>query len=134
MKRVLDKLSVSPAYVAVFVLFLAVVQLRGVVLQFRDGYRPFLHEPAREAFAWDMFATRIERCDLRWASPVPGPKGDVTSLAHMTPRLEWALVFDEAKDYAAYGKWACRTMVGNKVLLHCFFPDGTESRSEVPCE
>src|SRR5262249_39155039 len=71
---------------------LVIVQALAFGAQIKAGFRPFGAPPRRVPFSWDMFAVRIERCDLRWDPPLPLGDG-VTHLHDMAPAVEWDPVF-----------------------------------------
>ncbi|MBI3295752.1 MAG: hypothetical protein HYZ71_13585 [Deltaproteobacteria bacterium] len=131
------KFLASPVYVAVLVGGLVVLQLNSTRLQFERGFRLFGAPPGRVAFSWDMFATRVERCQLSWDPPVATELGEFSSLRRFGTSLEWDIIYDTARDYHAVGQLVCRLRSSpearHRVKFHCFSPDGTHAEEEVPC-
>lgn len=132
------KLLGSPAYVAALLAVLVAVQLGAFARQIQRGFRPFSSEPARVALSWDMFANRVERCQLSWDPPlasVPGRDGaPARDLAGMSPPFEWDIVYDTAEQYREVGLWACHFKSGpTRVKLRCFMQEGREVDDELAC-
>src|SRR3954469_15001752 len=85
--------------------------------QLAAGFRPFGGPPGRVPFSWDMFAIRIERCDLRWDPPLPLGTG-VARLHDMAPLLEWDPTYDRREEYRMIGQEACFVArVPTRILL-----------------
>jgi hypothetical protein len=129
------KLRRSPAYVLSFVLFISVFQVIPFGVQFVHGFRPFGREPIRVPFSWDMFATRVERCSIKWDPPIRGPGSGFSSLRQLGTLLEWDDIEDHIEDYRHIARWVC--FVGSKttrIRLHCFLPTGIETDDEIKCK
>jgi hypothetical protein len=124
-----------PAVVALLVALLAGAQLAALGAQWRAGFRPFVHEPGRVPLSWDMFAVRIERCDVAWAPSLPVDDGP--PIARMSERarpLEWFAVYDTRESYRAVGLQGCSlARPGTRVTLSCHLPDGTSAREAFDC-
>jgi hypothetical protein len=103
---------------------LVTVQALAFGAQIEAGFRPFGAPPRRVPFSWDMFAVRIERCDLRWDPPLPIGKG-VARLRDVAPTLEWDPVFGRREEYRETGRLACDfAEAPTRVTLRCFTPEG----------
>jgi hypothetical protein len=103
---------------------LVTVQALAFGAQIWSGFRPFGAPPLRIPFSWDMFAVRIERCDLRWDPPLPIGNG-VARLRDVAPALEWDPVYSRREHYREAGRRACYfAEVPTRVLLRCFTPEG----------
>lgn len=111
---------------------LAGVQAIAFAAQIRAGFRPFAAPGARVPFSWDMFAGRIERCDMRFDPPLPLGSG-VARLRDVAPALEWDPVFSQREDYEEVGRLSCTfAEVPTRVFLRCFTPEG-EVPLAFPC-
>jgi hypothetical protein len=124
----------SPTFIALGLFLISLFELVSLGRQFTQGFRPFLNEPVRVNFSWDMFATRVERCTMQWAPALNVPRPDFSSLRQLGSRYEWDIIYDHAEDYRMLARWVCS--VGNsatRIKLHCFFPNGTESNDEIHC-
>lgn len=123
-----------PAYVLAFLSLLAIPQGYAFVRQFREGFRPLRTAPQRIPFSWDMFAVRIERCDVLWTPPLPLPEGPLYRLHQKSRRLEWDFVLDRAEDYRSLAEWACgRFRRPFHASLICFTPEGKVVPSALEC-
>ncbi len=126
----------SPQYVFGFLLLLVVPQLIAITSEFREGFRPFKHEPVRVPFSWDMFSNRVERCALEWSPPLKGPEGALASLKQFGTTLEWDVIYDHVDNYRAMGLWLCGMggpNNGSHVRLKCFLPQGTRIEDDIAC-
>src|SRR5687767_12699997 len=90
-----------PVRVAAFVGLLAAGQLAALGLQFARGFVPFRRAPGRVPYSWDMFATDIERCDVRWDPPVVVGGRRIASLRDSGLPFEWDRAFASAGWYGA---------------------------------
>jgi hypothetical protein len=147
--RILNKEWLNaPGYVAAFLVILAAFQFRALFHQFQMGFLPFLHEPTRVPFSWDMFATRTERCLLEWDPPLSStPIGALKGLRQFSKPVEWDVVYDSIQDYEFVGRIGCSFELenrpenstsqtsGNKrgYKIQCFSPDGNETYREFNC-
>ena len=124
-------------YTLLFVVFLVIVQAYALGLQFARGFMLFRNPPTRVAFSWDMFATRVERCDMVWDPPLSTMLGDLGSLKRFGTKLEWDVIYDHASDYRELGRMMCQfdqnRSVPKTIRLNCFLPDGTNPKEEFPC-
>jgi hypothetical protein len=110
--------------VAVLLAGLVTLQALAFGAQIRAGFRPFGGPPGRVPFSWDMFAVRIERCDLRWDPPLPLGDG-VDRLRDVAPALGWDPVFDRCEEYREAGLEGCYFARGpTRVILRCVTPEG----------
>ena len=92
--------------------------------QIASGFRPFGAPPGRVPFSWDMFAGRIERCDLRWTPSLPLGDG-VSRLRDVAPALEWDPVHSRRESYRKAGQQGCDLAETKaRVTLRCFTPEG----------
>lgn len=129
-----DRLTRSPIYVAIFLFSLVLPQLLAIDAQFIKGFRPLRHEPTRVPLSWDMFANTVQRCTLAWDPPIHVFGLTFSSFKDLGARMEWNVVYDRAEDYRAAARWICR--VSRKpiwIKLHCFFPNGSEDKSDYHC-
>jgi hypothetical protein len=116
-------------------LFLATLQLRAEVLQFRGGYRPFGQAAKRVDFSWDMFAVPIERCAVSWdpALSIEGKR-----VVHWRDRglyFEWDTAMANPESYEAEALDACdyRTAPVTFVEVSCIRSDGAKSDTRLQC-
>jgi hypothetical protein len=124
-----------PLYVICFLALLAIPQALALAWQFHDGYRPFKAAPTRVALSWDMFAVRIERCDVFWNPPLPVPgRAPLARLHQLASRLEWDFPLDTQADYRALTEWSCgRFKHPFHANLICLTPEGKVATSAVEC-
>ena len=129
----------GPRSIALFILMLAVVQAAAFERQFILGFVPFVHEPTRVPFSWDMFANRVERCTLEWAPPLQLGDHQLARLRDVEVPFEWDVTFDRAADYRMTGDWLCH-MGGfqkgpgsTQVKMKCFIQNGTEFHDQFNC-
>ena len=128
--RPLDR---SPAYVASFVLLLALPQAWALAEQLRLGYRPFGHAPVRVPLSWDMFSTAISRCDVRWDPPLDlGPK-KLARMREAGVTLEWDPVYDRVEDYAYAGRIGCAFGSPARSSAAVLHEDGKATRDGFRC-
>ena len=99
------------------------LQAAAMAEQFARGFIPLVTAPQRIAGSWDMFAVRIERCDLRWDLPVLLTGREVTSLQALAAPPEWSIVLDRVADYRTLAQRAATA--ANRAHLHCVLPDGS---------
>jgi hypothetical protein len=122
-----------PVLVGLFVVGLFGVQLYALGRQVASGYRPFGPPPLRVALSWDMFATRIERCDVRWDPPLP-VRGGLDRFSRLARPIEWFPVLDRVASYRRMATGACRlARVPTRISLRCWLPDGTRPEETLPC-
>ena len=121
------------ALVALFVAGLLGVQLVALGQQLAAGYRPFGPPPVRVPLSWDMFATRIERCDVRWDPPLP-VHGGLDRFSRLAQPIEWFPVLDRVASYRRMATGACRlARVPTQISMRCWLPDGTRPEERLPC-
>jgi hypothetical protein len=123
----------NPLYVAAFLAALAALQVRALVTQFLDGFRPFAEAPSRVLFSWDMFAVPITRCTIEWSPEVLMGGQTVRHLHDRGRALEWDPVLDQATDYGRIAQGVCAHAPGTRVMLSCFYEDGSETADETEC-
>jgi hypothetical protein len=125
----------SPLYVLAFLLILGVPQLAAFAMQFNLGFRPFMSEPTRVPLSWDMFSNRVDRCVVKWSSPLQMGAHTISSLRDVELPLEWDIIFDEAGMYRAASESLCRAFATgpNETQLHCYFNNGTETQDAFKC-
>jgi hypothetical protein len=124
----------SPVYVAGFVALLVVTQAVAMGMQFASGYRPFGQAPTRVPLSWDMFATAISRCDVRWDPPLRTPLGPLARLRDTGQPIEWDIVYDNVSNYEAAAHYGCaRGGRGTNVTLLCFTSEGETTRDAFRC-
>ncbi len=123
-----------PAFVLVFLALLVIPQAYAFVRQFRGGFRPFRAAPHRVPLSWDMFAVRIERCDVFWTPPLPTPAGPLARLSNALPRLEWDIALASADEYRSLVTWTCGHF-GQPfhASLTCFLPEGKVVSNAIEC-
>ena len=74
--------------------------------------------------SWDMFAVRIERCDVAWSPPLP-LGGGVATLHGLAPPFEWNISWISREGYRRAGLDGCRFAAPEtRVTLRCFTPEG----------
>jgi hypothetical protein len=139
----MEKLKVdvfdSPLYVMVFLLLLVGGQIRAFYHQFELGFRPFIHEPVRVPFSWDMFAVKSERCLLSWDPPLKAtPIGVLKELKQFSAPFEWDVIYDSPESYQLAGQTGCSFDSGLrsstiKFRIRCFNLAGIEVEHEFPC-
>jgi hypothetical protein len=122
-------------YVVGLVAALAAPQVRAQVRQVRFGYRPFSTSPGRVSYSWDMFATRVERCDVRWDPPLVV---DGRSVSHMSDRsapVEFDTIYDDREDYRGFAYDACARFSTGPTMttLRCALPSGQLVELHDPC-
>ena len=116
-----------------FAVVLFGAQLAAFGRQLAAGYRPFGPPPVRVALSWDMFATHIERCDVRWDPPLPIGNG-LARFADLAKPFEWFPVYDRIATYRNVALAACaRVQQPTRITLRCWLPDGTRPRQELRC-
>jgi len=125
-----------PLFIALFIFFLGTSQMYAFGLQWARGFFPFIHEPARVPFSWDMFANRVERCALSWTPAIKVGEHELSSLHEATTSFEWDVTYDHALDYRANGIGLCQ--LGRRgptqAHLHCFLPNGSEFYDDIDCK
>jgi hypothetical protein len=128
----LDKRAI---YVGVLVVGLVVPQAWAQVEQVRTGYRPFVTSPTRVSYSWDMFSTRVERCDVRWEPALQVEGRSVSSMTDRSAPIEFDTVYDNRDDYRAFAFDACATFgrPGTTTTLRCALPNGTVEETHERC-
>lgn len=123
-----------PLYVLLFLALLAAPQAYALFTQFRLGFRPFRAPPTRVALSWDMFAIRIERCDVLWDPPLPTPDGPLYRLHQRALPLEWDFSLNTVEQYQTLAAWACENFHATaRATVLCFTPEGKEVTRVVDC-
>lgn len=118
---------------AALVVLLAGLQLGACGLQWQRGFRPGVTSASRVAYSWDMFATPIDRCALRWSPALP-VAGGVGQLSDVGRPLEWTPVFDSVAQYQAAGRAGCALAdAPTRVVLQCFLADGGVLHDQFDC-
>jgi hypothetical protein len=130
------------------VALLVVTQAVAMGAQFASGYRPFGQAPIRVPLSWDMFATAISRCDVRWDPPLRTPPQEdleqsrrpglwfhpLARLRDTGLPLEWDIVYDHVDDYEAAAHFGCtRATRGTLVTLLCFTSEGETKHDAFRC-
>jgi hypothetical protein len=124
----------NPAYVAAFLAALALPQAAALVMQIHIGFRPFAHAPVRVPLSWDMFATAISRCDVRWEPPLNIGGHPVGSIHQTGQPLEWDPVYDRVEDYVVAARMGCAYATPHTLAtLQCFTSDGRTVRDALVC-
>jgi hypothetical protein len=112
----------------------ALLQLSMLTRQFVLGFWPLRHDPQRVSFSWDMFATTVVRCDLRWDSPVVLGGRHLSALSDLNAPIEWNVIFDTLESYRLFAATSCSlSPAPQSVDLHCFLPNGTVRRERHVC-
>ncbi len=126
----------SPFYLVGFLLLVGVPQLFAIIFQFKMGFSPFVHDPVRVPFSWDMFSNRVERCGVTWDPPLQGPLGALSSLRQFGTTMEFDIIYDHIDQYRGVAQWLCGMggpHNGSRIRLRCFVPKGTEIDDELAC-
>jgi hypothetical protein len=119
--------------VALFAGALLGAQLVAMGRQLAAGYRPFGAPPVRVPLSWDMFATRIERCDIEWNPPLP-VDGGLDRFSRRARPIEWFPVFDRVESYRRLALHTCRlARAPTRMTLRCWLPDGSRPRETLSC-
>ena len=110
------------------------LQLLALAAQFALGFRPFLTEPTRVPFSWDMFAVPIERCDLRFSPPLRRGDRMIGSLRGAGPPFEWDFVQNRVASYRALAASICEEAEHPaRIALRCYLPEGRAVNDAVDC-
>jgi hypothetical protein len=122
-------------YVALLLGLLAAIQLRGLAVQFLEGFRPLSHAPTRVAYSWDMFAIRLDRCTIGWDPPLDIDGERVARWHDRLPAVEFDTVFNAVNSYGAAAAHACRykTAPETRATLKCFTSEGGEREFGFSC-
>lgn len=124
----------TPLFIISFVAILAISQLVALGGQFYQGFRPFGEQPKRVTLSWDMFANRVERCDLRWTPAFRTPGGPFSSIRDLGTALEWDVAYDHVSDYRLAARLICRLSGGGVHFhLNCFLPEGKPLQDDFNC-
>ena len=125
----------SPIYVFVFLVVLALPQAIAFAWQFNLGFRPFLTEPTRVALSWDMFSNHVDRCVVKWTSPLQIGPHRISSLRDVELPFEWDIILDQASVYHDMGAALCRSFAQGEaeVQYRCFLNNGTETQDAIKC-
>lgn len=124
-----------PTCVLLMILSLSIPQAIQFTRQLTQGYRPFLSEPTPTFFSWDMFANRVERCNLEWDKPLDfSNHQSITSLTQLGPKLEWGVNYNSVRDYDWVRGYLCHLSRKTvRIRLDCFVPEGREIFHELDC-
>lgn len=119
---------------AIIVFGLIIIQSGAFILQFREGFIPRKTVPVRVAFSWDMFATRIERCNATFTPPLAGLDPPLESLAKRSAPFEWMAICEPYEGCIAASKWACGfAQSPTLVQIECYIPEGHKVVNEFEC-
>lgn len=123
------------AYVGVLLGGLVVPQVWAQVEQVRSGYRPLVTSPTRVSYSWDMFATPVERCAVRWDPPLRVDGQAVSEMNDRSPPIEFGTVYDTREDYRGFALDACATFgrPGTTLTMRCALPNGTVEETREVC-
>ncbi len=119
-----------------FLVGLVLVQVIAFAFQFKSGFRPFLQEPIRVPFSWDMFSIPVERCVIEWDPPLSGGKRVIRRFHDLGLPFEWEPVYNKTEDYHSAGFQFC-SLWGTKqtrMKEKCFLRDGTVRENESNCD
>lgn len=124
-----------PRFVAAALALVFLPQLGALALQVHRGFVPFGSTvPDRVALSWDMFATDVVRCDVRFDPPAPMAHGDFSSLRAASSPLEWDIAAHSVEGYRAVVDALCeKAGPPLRASLVCFHSDGSVSRDEIRC-
>ena len=113
---------------------LIVVQVRGLVVQVKDGYRPFGAPAHRVPYSWDMFAVDLDRCTVAWDPPLSIDGKPVARWRDRGVPLEWDSV-TTAPGYEELARDACRyrSTRATTVKLVCVQTNGEVRESAFAC-
>jgi hypothetical protein len=112
----------------------AAFQLTMLTRQFALGFRPLRHDPQRVCFSWDMFATPVVRCDLRWDRPIVLGGCQVSALSDLNAPIEWNVILDTLAAYRHFAATSCKlSPAPQSVELQCFLPNGTVRKERYVC-
>jgi hypothetical protein len=104
-----------------FLAAMASIQGAALLQQFELGFVPFMTNPRRVPFSWDMFSIPIERCGITWDPPLPITARGLPSLRATAPALEWDPVYNAVPDYIAAARYGCSFQKApTKVHVRCF--------------
>jgi hypothetical protein len=127
----------GPTRAVLFAALLFLPQAGALALQVRGGFRPFAHEPRRVPLSWDMFAVRIDRCDVEWDPPLPAPDAGDAGLRRLSERglrLEWFPVYALRSHYRDAAWRGCElARKPTQVRLVCYTPEGRTVRDAFAC-
>jgi hypothetical protein len=123
----------NPVYVAGFLSVLVLAQATALVTQVARGYRPFRDAPTRVPLSWDMFATAITRCDVRWDPPLVNEGHVIARLRDAGMRFEWDPVYDFLADYVTTARIGCARAPESTVTLLCFTSAGETVHDAFRC-
>jgi len=131
----LAKVRRHPLYVAIFILLIGVPQFHALLQQFHFGFRPFVQNPTRVSYSWDMFSNKVDRCLVNFAVPLSVGPLNFSSLRDIGLAFEWDIIFDRVEDYTAVTRALCQASSHqtNSAKLHCFTSQGQELEDEIPC-
>lgn len=117
------------------VVALFVPQAVAQVLQVQRGFRPFVQSPTRVSYSWDMFSTRVERCDVRWEPPLVVEGRSVERASDRSAPIEFDTVYDDREDYRGFAYDACTRFarVPTTSHLRCALPSGEIVEIHDPC-
>jgi len=130
------RLRQRPVYVLFFLIALTVPQVQGLVRQFKEGFRPFLQDPIRVPFSWDMFSNRVDRCIVTWDKPLLIDGHRLNSLRDVELPVEWDIILDYVPHYQRMAHDLCHyySAEPNVARLQCFTARGEEITGEAACD
>jgi hypothetical protein len=110
-------------------------QVAALATQAYRGFVPFGRTaPERVALSWDMFATSIVRCDVRFDPSAPLVHGTFSSLRAASSPIEWDIAAGSIDGYRAIADAVCKKAGPPlRASLVCFLPDGSVSRDAIEC-
>ena len=112
----------------------AALQLTMLTRQFALGFWPLRHDPQRVSFSWDMFATPVVRCDLRWDRTIVVGDRQISALSDLNAPIEWNVILDTLAAYRHLVATSCKiSPAPQSVDLHCFLPNGTVHKERYVC-
>ena len=125
----------SPLFVFVFLVALALPQAMAFVSQFTQGFLPFVSNPQRVTLSWDMFSNPVDRCVVKWSSPLQIGPHLISSLRDVELPLEWDIILDDARVYRSMSQELCKAfaIAPTQAQVHCFLNNGTETQDAFQC-
>jgi len=115
---------------------LVVAQASAFAAQIVHGFRPFGAAPSRRVpFSWDMFALRIECCDVTWTPPVVVDGRPFPSISSSASGFEWGYVLNKVASYRQLALALCaqKTVEPTRAVLRCATSEGVLTQEEIPC-
>ncbi len=122
------------AYFGAVLGLLVVVQAGAQVIQLRRGFRLFSVAPQRVAMSWDMFAIRIDRCEVTFDPPLSIEGKAVRRWHDRGAPLEWDTVYNDMPHWETGAKAACTYKTGpTKIHLECATAQGEIVERSIDC-